>query len=96
LNRLLIINKLADQGVPLVKIAATLEATDPEDDKDAGIDLITTTTRREAELFEGIRVSYLPNLLTRSELKKLSEYIEEMMREKGYASKSERSKAGKI
>ncbi len=96
LNRLLIINKLADQGVPLVKIAATLEAADPEDDKDAGIDLITTTTRREAELFEGIRVSYLPNLLTRSELKKLSEYIEEMMREKGYASKSERSKAGKI
>lgn len=89
LNRLLIINKLADQGVPLDKIAATLESTNPNQDDDAGIDLVATTTRREAELFEGIRISYLPNILTRSELKKLSKYIEQMMREKGFAGKSD-------
>ena len=96
LNRLLTINKLADQGVPLLKIAATLECKNPEEDEDAGIDLIATTTRREAELFEGIRISYLPNLLTRSELDQLSKTVNELMRDKGHASKSERSKAGKV
>ena len=95
LNRLLLINKLADQGVPLVKIAKTLSCTDPLSDEDAGVEIIETKTWREAELFDGLRLSYLPNVLTRSELEKISKFFEELMREKGYAGKAKRSEAGK-
>lgn len=95
LNRLLLINKLADQGVPLVKIAKTLNCTDPLSDEDAGVEIIETKTWREAELFDGLRIAYLPNVLTRSELEKIAKFFEELMRDKGYAGKAERSKAGK-
>jgi DNA-binding transcriptional MerR regulator len=91
LNRIQLINKLESQGVPICKILTTLNCPNPEEpgeskDEDA-------TTWREAELFEGIRISYLPNILTRSELKKVQMYINEMMRDKGHASKAERRKS---
>ncbi len=88
LNRLLMINKLASQGVPLVVMMKTLDCSESEvsDDNDA----TETATWREAELFDGIRLSFIPNALTRSEVEKVHKFVNELMREKGHSGKADR------
>ena len=88
LNRLLMINKLASQGVPLVVMMKTLDCSESEvpDDNDA----TETATWREAKLFDGIRLSFIPNALTRSELEQVHKFVNDLMREKGRSDKSER------
>ncbi len=88
LNRLLMINKLASQGVPLVVMMKTLDCSESEalDDNDA----TETATWREAELFDGVRLSFIPNALTRSELEQVHKFVNDLMQQKGRSDKAER------
>jgi DNA-binding transcriptional MerR regulator len=88
LNRLLMINKLASQGVPLVVMMKTLDCSESE----TSVDNIATesATWREAELFDGIRISFVPNALTRSELEQVHKFVNNLMREKGRSDKADR------
>jgi DNA-binding transcriptional MerR regulator len=76
LERLLLINKMSSQGVPLITIKETLATTQKES--------LVERFWREAQMFEGVRLSYLPNTLTRSDVTIIHQFINELMNDKGH------------
>lgn len=75
LERLLLINKMSSQGVSLITIMETLATKKKEPQVER--------SWRESQMFEGVRLSYLPNTLTRSEVAVIHKFINELMNDKG-------------
>jgi hypothetical protein len=66
---------MSSQGVPLITIKETLATKQKES--------LVEHYWREAQMFEGVRLSYLPNTLTRSDVATIHQFINELMNDKG-------------